>query len=220
QPCRLSIVQGNGAISLFKFPKDDNVRKQWINFVKRSYCGEFKITINTRLCSVHFTPDSYSNYHQVKSGYLKSQLTLVSGAAPTLSFPSLHPPIPPTAGATIMATGIMCPPETVSVPPTADALNSTAGIMCPPATVSVLPTADSLNSAAGIMCPPVTVSVPPTADALNSATGIMCPPATLSIPPTTGALISVILYVHQYSYDKELYVDWGFMFVCNVKHGL
>ena len=33
--------------------------------------------------SVRFTPDSYSNFHQVKSGYLKSLLTLVSGATPT-----------------------------------------------------------------------------------------------------------------------------------------
>uniref|UniRef100_A0A671UU27 THAP-type domain-containing protein n=1 Tax=Sparus aurata TaxID=8175 RepID=A0A671UU27_SPAAU len=195
---------GNGAVSLFKFPKEDNVRKWWIDFVKRSYCGGFKITTNTRLCSVHFTPDSYSNYHQVKSGYLKSPLTLVSGAEPTLSVPGLHPPILPTAGAIIMATGIMCLPATVSIPPTANAL----------------------ISATGIMCPPATVSFPPTADALISATGIMCPPATVSFPPTADALIShndnphVIFYVHQYSYDKELHVDWAFTFVCNVKHGL
>ena len=32
--------------------------------------------------------------------------------------------------------------------------------------------------------------------------------------------LQVIFYVHQYSHDKELYVDWGFTFVCNVKHGL
>ena len=103
-------MQGNGSVSLFKFPSDDNLGKRCIDFVKRSYCGEFKVTTNTRLCSVHFTPDSYSNCHQVKSGYLKSPLTLVSGAEPTLSVPGLHPPIPPTASATIMATGIMCPP--------------------------------------------------------------------------------------------------------------
>ena len=81
-------LQGNGAVSLFKFPTDDNVRKRWINFVMRSYCGEFNITTNTRLCSGHFTPDSYSNCHQVKSGYPKSPLTLVSGAEPTLSVPA------------------------------------------------------------------------------------------------------------------------------------
>ena len=87
-------VQGEGAVGLFNFPTDNNVRKRWIDFVKRSYCGEFKITTNTRLCSVHFTPDSYSNCHQVKSGYLNSPLTLVSGAELTLSIPGLHPPIP------------------------------------------------------------------------------------------------------------------------------
>ncbi|XP_028330335.1 zinc finger and SCAN domain-containing protein 21-like isoform X2 [Gouania willdenowi] len=109
-------VQGNGFVSLFRFPLDNNVRKRWINFVKRSYCGEFKITNNTRLCHVHFTPDSYSNYHQVKSRFLKSPLTLVSMAEPTLSVPGLHPTVPLTAGAPITATGIMCPPE--SSPPT------------------------------------------------------------------------------------------------------
>ena len=31
---------------------------------------------------------SYSNYPQLKSGYLKSPLTLVSGAKPTLSVPA------------------------------------------------------------------------------------------------------------------------------------
>uniref|UniRef100_A0A671X0R3 THAP domain-containing protein 1 n=1 Tax=Sparus aurata TaxID=8175 RepID=A0A671X0R3_SPAAU len=139
-PPRCPLLCRVTALSLFKFPKDDNVRKRWIDFVKRSYCGEFKITTNTRLCSVHFTPDSYSNCHQVKSGYLKSPLTLVIGAELTLSVPGLHPPVPPTAGATIMAAGIMCPPATVSVPPTADALNSAAGIVCPPATLSVPPT--------------------------------------------------------------------------------
>ena len=83
---------------------DDSVRKQWIDFVKRSYCGELKITTNTCLCSVHFTPDSYSDCHWVKSGYLTS-LALVSGTEPTLS-------VPPTAHALISAS-IVCPPATV-----------------------------------------------------------------------------------------------------------
>ena len=46
-------VQSNDTVSFFKFPKDDNVRKWWIDFVKRSYCGELKITTNTCLGSVH-----------------------------------------------------------------------------------------------------------------------------------------------------------------------
>ena len=130
-------VQSNGTVSLFKFPTVDNARKWLIDFVKRSYCGEFKITTNTRLCSVQFTPDSYRNCHWVKSGFLKSPLTLVSGAEPTLSVPGLHPPVPPTAGATITATGIMCPPVSLSVPQTAGALISTTSITCLPESVSV-----------------------------------------------------------------------------------
>ena len=102
-------VQGNGTISLFKFPKEDNVRKRLIDFVKRSYCGELKITTITRLCSIQCTPDSYSNCHQVKSGYLKSPLTLVSVATPTLSVPGLHPPVPPRAHALISAAGHYVP---------------------------------------------------------------------------------------------------------------
>ena len=124
-------VPGNGAVSLLKFPMDDNVRKQWVDFVKSSNCGELKITTITRLRSVHFTPDSSSNCHQVKSGNLKSPLMLVSGAELTLSVAGLHPPVPPTAHALISATGIMCPPATV--PPTT-VLSS--GITCPPESVS------------------------------------------------------------------------------------
>lgn len=123
-------VQGKGSVSLFRFPTDDCVRKGWIDFVKGSYCGEFKITTNTRLCSVHFTPDSFTNYQQVKSGFLKGPLTLVSGAEPTLH--CLHPPIPPTAGATIVATGITCPLRTLCIPPTAGAMVSATGSMCSP----------------------------------------------------------------------------------------
>ena len=81
-------VQSNDTVSLFKVPKDDNVRKWWIDFVKRSYCGELKITTNTCLCSVHLVIYSYSDCHQVKSGYLKSLLMLVSGAEPTCSVPA------------------------------------------------------------------------------------------------------------------------------------
>ena len=129
-------VQGIGSISLFTFPTDDNVRKRWTDFVKRS--GEFKITTKSRLCSIHFTPDSFTNYHQVKSGFLKSPLTLVSGAEPTVSVPGLEPPVPPTAGAgaAVTASGITCPPPTISVsglhPPVPDSI-----ITCPPESVSV-----------------------------------------------------------------------------------
>ena len=37
-----------------------------------------------------------------------------------------------------------------------------------------------------------------------------------STSDSTMIIQPVIFYVHQYSYNKELYVDWGFTFVCNV----
>ncbi|XP_073337224.1 uncharacterized protein [Pagrus major] len=84
----------------------------------------------------------------------------------------------------------MCPPPTLSVPPTAAATISATGIMCPPPTLSVPPTVAATITATGIMWPPPTLSVPPTAAATITATGIMWPPPTLSVPPTSGALIS------------------------------
>ena len=113
-------VQSNDTVSLFKFPKDDNVRKRWIDFVKRSCCGELKITTNTCLCSFHLVIYSYSDCLQVKSGFLKSPLTLVTGAEPTLPVRGLHPPVPPTALASVM-----CLPATV--PPTTGALIPATG---------------------------------------------------------------------------------------------
>ena len=103
------------------------MNKRWIDFVKRSHCGEIRITTNTRLCRIDFTPDSFTNYHQVQLEFIDSRLVLVSGTKPALSLPDfhppgLHPPDAPTAGAGIatdIATvsggdyvglcGIMCP---------------------------------------------------------------------------------------------------------------
>ena len=97
-------VQSNGAVSLFKFCTDNN-----LSVLSRGATVDQNRHQHPSL-QCRFTPDSYSNYHQVKSGFLKSLLMLVSGAEPTLSIPSLHPPVPQTAGATITTAGIMCPP--------------------------------------------------------------------------------------------------------------
>ena len=106
-PCCLCIfpgchsVQSNGTISLFKFCTEYNIRKRWIDFVKRSYCRAFKITTNTRLCRVHFTLDTYSNCHQVKSGFLKSPWCWLVGPnqlSPSLAciLPSRRRRVPPS----------------------------------------------------------------------------------------------------------------------------
>lgn len=77
-------------MSFFKFPRDDRLKKFWVDFVQ-SHLGDFRITANTRLCSAHFTTDNFTNYHEVQSGFMDSRLVLVTEAVPTLSLPVPHP---------------------------------------------------------------------------------------------------------------------------------
>ena len=63
---------------------------------------------------VHFTHNSYSNCHQVKSGYLKSPLTLVSGLnrpspSPVCILPSRQQLVPPSWPPTLYARLQTCP---------------------------------------------------------------------------------------------------------------
>uniref|UniRef100_A0A673FNC7 THAP domain-containing protein 1 n=1 Tax=Sinocyclocheilus rhinocerous TaxID=307959 RepID=A0A673FNC7_9TELE len=101
----------NSSVSLFKFPKNDDIKKRWIKFVKRHLDGELRITTNTRLCSEHFTPDSFINFHRRQLGFTDNPLLLVNGAEPTISRPGLHPSVPPTSGAIVGSTH---PPISVS----------------------------------------------------------------------------------------------------------
>lgn len=71
--------------------------------------GELTITTNTRLCSDHFTLDSFTNFRRRQMGFTDNPLLLVKGAEPTIYRPELHPPILPTSGADI---GSACPPVT------------------------------------------------------------------------------------------------------------
>ncbi|XP_051727731.1 uncharacterized protein LOC127500556 isoform X3 [Ctenopharyngodon idella] len=105
----------NSSVSLFKFPKNDDIKKRWINFVKRHIDGELRITTNTRLCSEHFTPDSFTNFHRRQLGFTDNPLLLVNGAEPTIFRPGLYLPVPPTSGATVGST---CPPMSQSLPTT------------------------------------------------------------------------------------------------------
>ncbi|XP_057195137.1 uncharacterized protein LOC130557432 isoform X2 [Triplophysa rosa] len=105
----------NSSVSLFKFPKNDNVRNKWIHFVKSHLDGELTITTNTRLCSDHFTPDNFTNLNQRQLGFTDSPLLLVNAAEPTIFRPCLHPPFPPKSGATV---GSACSPMSPSLPTT------------------------------------------------------------------------------------------------------
>ena len=87
----------NKELHFFSFPagKDSETRKRrefWIEFCKRK---AFTPTVNTRICSLHFTDDSYDPAHSPK--FLKSisceDQTLVmlkKNAVPTLNKPMME----------------------------------------------------------------------------------------------------------------------------------
>ncbi|XDV11893.1 hypothetical protein PO909_000688 [Leuciscus waleckii] len=105
----------NRSVSLFKFPKNQHIKKRWINFVKSHLDGELRITSNTRLCSDHFTQDSFINFRRRQLGFTDNPLLLVNGAEPTIYRLGLHPPVVQTTGAII---GSACPPMSQSLPAT------------------------------------------------------------------------------------------------------
>ncbi|XP_013877247.1 BTB/POZ domain-containing protein kctd15 isoform X1 [Austrofundulus limnaeus] len=84
-------VQGSSSVSLFKFPKEDHLKKLWMDFVS-GHGGDTRITNNTRLCSSHFTAGSFTNYLETQLGFMDSRLVLVREAVPTISLPDPHPP--------------------------------------------------------------------------------------------------------------------------------
>ena len=53
-------MQSDGAVCLFRFRTDYNIRKWWISLVKRSYCVELKITTNTTATSNMCPPPALS----------------------------------------------------------------------------------------------------------------------------------------------------------------
>lgn len=98
--------------SLFKFPKNDDIKKRWIRFVTSHLDGKLRMSTNTRLCSKHFTPDSFINFHRRQLGYTDNPLLLVNGAVPTIFRPDLHPSsVSPRSSALVGSTS---PPMSVS----------------------------------------------------------------------------------------------------------
>ena len=53
--CKSGFYRKNGwQNSLFRFPKDKQMRVKWLNKIKRK---DFKITKHSRVCSLHFIAD-------------------------------------------------------------------------------------------------------------------------------------------------------------------
>lgn len=70
-------------ISLFRFPKDPVLRKQWEKQVQRTR-AQWKATESSRICSEHFTQDSFEADSALASQFgMKKRCRLKSGAIPT-----------------------------------------------------------------------------------------------------------------------------------------
>ena len=75
------------------------------------------LELGSQIVFQNFCVQDLMGRSEIMAALRNAALTLVSGAEPTLSVPGLHPPIPQTAGATILAPSIMCLPPALSVPP-------------------------------------------------------------------------------------------------------
>ncbi|KAG5285660.1 hypothetical protein AALO_G00005950, partial [Alosa alosa] len=78
----ICIIQGcNRTEELLSFPKDPSTLQQWMALLD----GRLKHPVNSSstVCSVHFTPDCFTNWQQKQSG-VAAILTLKADALPSL----------------------------------------------------------------------------------------------------------------------------------------
>ena len=80
--CNNTVENG---VSVYTFPKDEALKKKWIDQVKRTRDCWRGATVNSVLCSEHFTEDSFEeSYNLHKSFGLKKYKRLKKGAVPTI----------------------------------------------------------------------------------------------------------------------------------------
>ena len=81
----------SGFDCLFSFPKTPWLRARWMEFI---HFEEGGILENSRLCSRHFTVDSFLNHGQVRMGFAApSHLALQENAIPTVYTVGASPPL-------------------------------------------------------------------------------------------------------------------------------
>jgi len=66
---------------LFGLPRTDGIRDQWLQFIYNAVPQRYNPKV--RLCSAHFTKDSFLNLGEYNAGYTQ-RLLLKNGAVPTL----------------------------------------------------------------------------------------------------------------------------------------
>ena len=74
---------------MHKFPKDANLRRQWVKFVQVKRAGFVKPTEHSVICNVHFTTECYEKSFMVEMGF-KKQKQLIPGAVPTVQSPGAN----------------------------------------------------------------------------------------------------------------------------------
>ena len=66
-----------------KFPKDANLKRQWVKFVQVKRADFVEPSEHSVVCSSHFSLDCYEKSYMVEMG-LKKQKQLLPGAVPTI----------------------------------------------------------------------------------------------------------------------------------------
>ena len=74
---------------MHKFPKDANLRRQWVKLVQVKREDFVKPTEHSVICNVHFTTECYEKSFMVEMA-LKKQKQLIPGAVPTVQSPGAN----------------------------------------------------------------------------------------------------------------------------------
>ena len=73
------------SISMFKFPKEQKLRREWLTKMKRK---SFQVTKHSRVCADHFTKDCFKQNllarNSLGSAFKPRRLDLKKGAVPTI----------------------------------------------------------------------------------------------------------------------------------------
>ena len=73
--------------TIHKFPKDANLRRQWVKFVQVKRANLVAATEHSAICIIHFSPDCNEESFMVEMGLIK-QSPRLSGAVPTIQSPA------------------------------------------------------------------------------------------------------------------------------------
>lgn len=79
-------------VRFFTFPKDTNIRKQWLQKIRRDVGLNFSLTKDTKICSLHFRGE------EIKTGISDKNMELVKSTIPSrfalrTSPRKRHPPL-------------------------------------------------------------------------------------------------------------------------------